>query len=179
MSGCHTPPRENLRIPIATPGRHEEPELIPPGSRATPVAGHASVIPGPAPSIDLRPGLAQIVDEVNSSLQDVFFGFDSEELTPAALTAIRHDSDLLKPVLNDYPSLTLRIEGHCDERGSAEYNLALGDRRARRVSEAIQESSALLANIEVISFGKEAPQCTEPVESCWQRNRRAHLALRK
>jgi len=67
------------------------------------------------------------------------------------------------------------IEGHCDKRGSAEYNLGLGDGRARRVAEALGGLGLGAANAHTLSYGREQPQCTEQVESCWQKNRRVHF----
>jgi peptidoglycan-associated lipoprotein len=69
------------------------------------------------------------------------------------------------------------IEGHCDDRGSAEYNLGLGDRRARRAAEILRENGLTL-ELQIVSYGKEMPQCTDTSEPCRQRNRRAHLIAR-
>ena len=78
--------------------------------------------------------------------------------------------------------MTVWIEGHCDERGSAEYNLALGDSRASRVTGMLRNFGLGAAKLHTISYGRENPQCTEqctePAESCWRRNRRAHLVVR-
>jgi peptidoglycan-associated lipoprotein len=68
------------------------------------------------------------------------------------------------------------VEGHCDERGSAEYNLGLGDRRATSAKEFLQQLGVPSDRLKTISYGKERPQCTEQNESCWQKNRRAHFA---
>jgi peptidoglycan-associated lipoprotein len=82
----------------------------------------------------------------------------------------------LKSILQDFPGLVLTVEGHCDERGSAEYNLALGDLRARTARDFLAELGVAERQLEVISYGKERPQCEEPEPSCWQKNRRAHTA---
>jgi len=68
------------------------------------------------------------------------------------------------------------VEGHCDERGSAEYNLALGDRRATAAKDFLVQLGVPADRLKTISYGKERPQCTEENEQCWQRNRRAHLS---
>jgi len=68
------------------------------------------------------------------------------------------------------------VEGHCDERGSAEYNLALGDRRATEAKDYLVEFGVPASQLTTISYGKERPQCTEHNEECWQKNRRAHLS---
>ncbi|HEY1493692.1 MAG TPA: OmpA family protein [Candidatus Solibacter sp.] len=139
----------------------------------------------PAPSTDpVTPAappsgiLTDALPEVNRRLQDIFFTYDHSEITPDGLTALRRDAELLASVLAEFPQAKLIVEGHCDERGSAEYNLGLGDHRAARVAAALREFGVLPGRIETISYGKEAPQCTEPAESCWRRNRRAHLAVR-
>ncbi len=126
------------------------------------------------PSVILTDGLP----EVNRRLQDVFFTYDHSEITPDGLTALRRDAELLASVLVEFPQAKLVVEGHCDERGSAEYNLGLGDHRAVRVAAALREFGVPPGQIEIVSYGKEFPQCTEPAESCWRRNRRAHLVLR-
>lgn len=127
-----------------------------------------------APAIDI----VRVVDELNGRLQDVYFSFDSSSLAPDALAVVQGDAELLKTVLARFPRLSVTVEGHCDERGSAEYNLALGDRRARRVGSALHEFAAQLPAPAIISYGKEAPVCTDEGEACWQRNRRAHFVVK-
>jgi len=111
-------------------------------------------------------------------LEDAYFGYAVSEVTPDALRALERDAALLKQSLPDFPQVRVVIEGHCDERGSAEYNLALGDARARRAAAILEQYGVPAARLEVMSYGKEAPQCTDSNESCWRRNRRAHLVLR-
>ncbi len=115
---------------------------------------------------------------MNGQLQDVYFPYDRSEITPDGLGTLRRNAEFLAPLLSEFPQVKLVVEGHCDERGSAEYNLGLGDHRAARVAAALRELGVLPDRIEMISYGKEVPQCMEPAESCWRRNRRAHLALR-
>ena len=85
------------------------------------------------------------------------------------------DAAALKSILADFPNSTVILEGHCDERGSAEYNVALGDRRGATVR-AFLSDLGLTERLLLISYGKERPQCTESNEECWQKNRRAHLS---
>jgi peptidoglycan-associated lipoprotein len=82
---------------------------------------------------------------------------------------------VIRALLETYPSEKLRIEGHCDERGSDEYNVALGDKRARAVSEFFETMGISSAQLTVISYGKDKPVCTDQTEGCWQKNRRAHI----
>ena len=77
--------------------------------------------------------------------------------------------------MKDYPNYKLTIEGHCDERGSDEYNIALGDRRAQASKDYLVQVGILAAQLNLISYGKEKPVCQEHDEACWQRNRRIHI----
>jgi peptidoglycan-associated lipoprotein len=118
------------------------------------------------------------VSEVNGQLEDVYFAYDQFQLSSEADAALRRDADLLREILREFPQLQVTVEGHCDERGSAEYNLGLGDRRATRTIAALAQLGLPAANFSAVSYGKEAPQCTESNESCWNRNRRAHFVVR-
>jgi peptidoglycan-associated lipoprotein len=111
----------------------------------------------------------------NQNVKDVFFDFDSYNLRPDAQAAIQQDVQFLK----EHPSITFTIEGHCDERGSTEYNLALGDNRANAVKNALVQDGISADRIRTISYGKEKPFCTESNEQCWQENRRAHFVYGK
>ena len=91
------------------------------------------------------------------------------------MTALQADSTELRDILKDYPDYNLTIEGHADERGSAEYNLALGDRRAEAAKEYLVGIGIPPAQLNVTSYGKERPACQEHDETCWQRNRRIHI----
>lgn len=122
--------------------------------------------------------LAAVIAETNGRLEDAFFPYDRSEGGPDAIAALRRDAAILVPVIADFPNVSVAVEGHCDERGSAEYNLALGDRRASQAVAVLEQFGVPALNLTPISFGKEAPQCIESVESCWSRNRRAHLVLR-
>ena len=111
-----------------------------------------------------------------SSVIDAYFDYDSSDIREDARNALSRDSDTIKKILQDFPSATLVVEGHCDERGSAEYNLGLGDRRATAAKEFLVQLGVPGDRLTTISYGKERPQCTESNEACWQKNRRAHFA---
>jgi peptidoglycan-associated lipoprotein len=83
--------------------------------------------------------------------------------------------EVIRGILANYPSQKLVIQGNADERGSAEYNLALGDKRARAAEEFLTTMGVPQVQLAVISYGKDRPVCTESTEACWQRNRRAHI----
>jgi peptidoglycan-associated lipoprotein len=107
---------------------------------------------------------------------DAFFDYDSSDIRDDARTALTRDASALKSIMQAYPSDTIVIEGHCDERGSAEYNLGLGDRRATAAKEFLTTLGVSGDKLKTISYGKERQQCNEQNESCYQRNRRAHFA---
>ena len=108
-------------------------------------------------------------------LEDALFDYDKSAIRTDAATALKDDVGVIRGILAKYPSEKLRIEGHCDERGSDEYNLALGDKRAQAVAEFFQTMGISQAQLNVISYGKEQPVCTDQTEDCWQKNRRAHI----
>jgi peptidoglycan-associated lipoprotein len=152
--------------PAASPERPNE------GSHSAATEGRAKP-EGTAPR-----DVTVVVLELNGELKDAFFDYDRSALSPDAISALRQDAALLLPILAEFPQLKVTIEGHCDERGSAEYNLGLGDHRAGSAAEVLQRFGVPLAHLEIVSYGKERPQCTELKESCWRLNRRAHLLIR-
>lgn len=122
--------------------------------------------------------MEQAVATVNGQLEDAFFGYDHFDLSAEARESLRRDADLLRAILRNFGSLRIVVEGHCDDRGSAEYNLGLGDRRASTAVEFLTQFGLPAASFAPVSYGKERPQCTESTEACWSRNRRVHLAVR-
>jgi peptidoglycan-associated lipoprotein len=121
---------------------------------------------------------SQAIGSVNGQLEDVYFGYDHSDLSPESAAALRRDAELLRTILRDFPALQVTVEGHCDERGSAEYNLGLGDRRATSAVGYLAQFGLPAASFKPVSYGKEAPQCTESTETCWSRNRRVHFVVR-
>jgi peptidoglycan-associated lipoprotein len=115
------------------------------------------------------------LNEKLARLEDALFDFNQSTIRADATVALRDDVGVIRDILADYPSQKLTIEGHADERGSAEYNLALGDRRAQAVQEFLNTMGIPASQLTVISYGKEKPVCTESSEDCWQKNRRAHV----
>ncbi|HKD10162.1 MAG TPA: OmpA family protein [Bryobacteraceae bacterium] len=113
---------------------------------------------------------------VASDLQDALFDYDSNNIRDDARAALTADADAMKRIFIDFPGTVINVEGHCDERGSAEYNLGLGDRRASSARDFLVQLGVPADRLKTISYGKERPACTESNESCWQRNRRAHFS---
>jgi len=148
-------------------------------STPTPIGAESETKPDEPLVLPALPGDGtRVIIDVNSELRDAFFEYDRAELRSDGLSTLKQDADLLLPVLRDFPDVTVIIEGHCDERGSAAYNLGLGDHRGARAAEILASFGVPEKRIQRISYGKERPQCTDPMESCWQRNRRVHLSLR-
>jgi peptidoglycan-associated lipoprotein len=110
---------------------------------------------------------------IEAGLQDVFFGYDQWTLSDAGMEALNHDAVWLK----DHPGSTMKVEGHCDERGTADYNIVLGDKRAKAARSYLIESGVAPKQVAVVSYGKARPFCTDPSESCYQQNRRGHVLL--
>jgi peptidoglycan-associated lipoprotein len=104
-------------------------------------------------------------------VRDAYFDYDKADIRPDARAALSKTADFLK----NYPRFKVVIEGHCDERGSTEYNLGLGDRRASAVKQYIVSLGVSADRINTVSFGKEKPFCMEHNEACWQQNRRGHF----
>lgn len=127
------------------------------------------VTPAPAPPVKT------ISERLANEVQDAYFDYDKSNIRDDARVALTSDADALRNILKDFPKVTILIEGHCDERGSAKYNLALGDRRATATKEFLGQSGVPLEWLRTISYGKERPQCTESNEPCWQKNRRTHF----
>jgi peptidoglycan-associated lipoprotein len=109
----------------------------------------------------------------HQNVQDIFFDYDSYELRPDASTSITQAASYL----NAHPAIKVVIGGYCDDRGSAEYNLALGENRANAARTALTSAGIAANRLRVISYGKEKQFCTEETESCWQQNRRAQFSL--
>jgi peptidoglycan-associated lipoprotein len=108
-------------------------------------------------------------------LEDALFDYDKASIREDASTRLRDDVGVIRDILANYPSQKLLIEGHADERGSEEYNMALGDKRAKAAQEFLASMGIPSAQLQIVSYGKDRPVCTDKTEDCWQKNRRAHL----
>lgn len=109
-----------------------------------------------------------------AGLRDVFFGYDSWTISEDGRQALTRDTEWMK----SNTSAIVKIEGHCDERGTSAYNLVLGEKRAKTVRNYLVELGVSANRLSVVSYGKERPSCNEHSESCYQQNRRGHLALK-
>jgi peptidoglycan-associated lipoprotein len=124
--------------------------------------------PPPAPSVTDE-------DLFNQNIKDVYFDYDKSDVRGDQQGSVQADVQFL----GQHTNMNITIEGHCDERGSTEYNIALGDKRASAVKNALTAAGVNASRIKTISYGKEKPFCTESNEACWQQNRRGHFVLQK
>jgi peptidoglycan-associated lipoprotein len=124
----------------------------------------------PAPTV--RPSPKEFA--VNANVKDIFFDFDKYDVKPESSKVLDSDAAWLKA----NPGQLVLIEGHCDERGTVEYNLVLGERRAKAAMNYLVAQGVQASRFTVISYGKERPFCTEHNEACWSQNRRAHFLVK-
>jgi peptidoglycan-associated lipoprotein len=109
-----------------------------------------------------------------AGLRDVFFGYDSWSISEEGRQALTRDAEWLKA----NPAAAIKIEGHCDERGTSAYNLVLGEKRAKSVRNYLVELGVSANRLSVVSYGKERPFCEEHAETCYQQNRRGHIVVK-
>jgi peptidoglycan-associated lipoprotein len=110
---------------------------------------------------------------MEAGLQDVFFGYDQWTLSDSGMEALNHNAKWLK----EHPGAVLKVEGHCDERGTSDYNMVLGDKRSKSARSYLTEVGVSPKQVGIVSYGKERPFCMEHDESCYQQNRRGHVLL--
>ena len=147
-----------------------------PGGTTTASATVSVTTPPPPPPPVAPPPPVPLERRLESEVQDAYFDYDKSDIRSDARDVLTRDAAALKTILGDFPNATIVVEGHCDERGSAEYNVALGDRRAAAAKDYLVQLGVPADRLKTISYGKEKPVCTESNESCWQRNRRAHFS---
>ncbi|MBI1734065.1 MAG: peptidoglycan-associated lipoprotein Pal [Candidatus Rokubacteria bacterium] len=131
-------------------------------------AAPTTTTPAPGP----RPSPREFVSTPN--LRDVFFDFDKYDIRPEDAKTLDSNAQWLK----SNPNQLVLIEGHCDERGTNEYNLALGERRAKAAMNYLVSQGVQASRITIISYGEERPTCSDKNESCWAKNRRAHFLVK-
>jgi peptidoglycan-associated lipoprotein len=146
-----------------------------PGGTKTATATVNVTEPAPPPPA-APPNRPSLTEMISGSVVDAYFEYDKTDIREDARAALTKDADALKAIFAAFPDASVTIEGHCDERGSAEYNLALGDRRAAAAKEFLIQLGVPGDKLKTISYGKERPQCTDHDETCWQKNRRAHFS---
>jgi len=141
-----------------------------PAPPAAPAPAAAAPAPAPAPATPPRP--SEFAE--NPNLQDIHFDFDKYNIRPGDAKILDANAAWLK----QNPNSLVLIEGHCDERGTNEYNLALGERRAKATMNYLVSQGIQAGRMTIISYGEERPVCTEKNEACWTKNRRSHFLVK-
>jgi peptidoglycan-associated lipoprotein len=154
-----------------------------PAPAAQPTTTPASPPPPPAPPRDATPPALtedeifgrKSVEDLNNEkpMTDAFFALDSAQVGDDSKPALQKDAAWMKR----WPSTKVMVEGHADSRGTAEYNLALGERRAAAVRDYLVNLGVGAGRLTIVSKGKESPFCAEETEACWQQNRRGHFVI--
>ena len=160
--------------PTATPAAETAPAPAPAAPAAAPREERVAPIPSPPPIREETVSSSSLDDlNRNSPLKPVFFPLDSSEINPAAKSALDADAALLR----QNATWMVTVEGHCDERGTAEYNLALGDRRAAAAVAYLKSLGIAGERLKTVSYGKEFPFDPGHDETAWSKNRRAHFVI--
>jgi peptidoglycan-associated lipoprotein len=171
LAGCHkkvapAAPAAPPPPPTATPA--------PPRAQAPPPPPAARPAPPPALTEDQIFANKSLADlNAEKPLGDVYFDLDESTIRDDAKSPLQRNADWLKR----WTSTQITVEGHADERGSAEYNLALGSRRADAVKQYLVSLGVQAGRVTVVSKGKEQPVCSDHGEQCWQQNRRGHFVI--
>lgn len=144
-----------------------------PGGNATDVARVTVNVPAAPPADPPRPPTVTTSNlTFDQAVKDVLFDYDKADIRSDMVSVLTGNATYLK----SNPNVRFTIEGHCDERGSEEYNLGLGDRRANAVKEFLVAQGIPLSRMTTVSYGEARPTCRDETESCYERNRRAHFA---
>jgi peptidoglycan-associated lipoprotein len=144
------------------------------GPGGTQTATATVTVNAPAPPPTTAPSLTE-EQLFAQNVKDIYFDYDKSDVRASEQSSIQADAAFLQ----QHSSINVTVEGHCDERGSTEYNLALGDNRASAVKNALVGAGIAADRIKTASLGKERPFCTESNEACWQQNRRGHFVYAK
>jgi len=163
----------NTKTPVATPagstdsGRQQQ--------TASNYTQPRNTTTSPSSNSNMTKSDRDTLNQRLAKLEDVLFDYDKSTIRPDASKTLEGDVAVIRTILQRYPSQKVKIEGHADERGSDEYNVALGDKRAEAAKEFLTGMGITGGQLEVISFGKQRPLCSDHTEDCWQKNRRVHF----
>ncbi|MGE5126755.1 MAG: peptidoglycan-associated lipoprotein Pal [Betaproteobacteria bacterium] len=165
-----------VALVVALPACAKKKVLPPPPAPVAPEAPPPAPPPAPReeapPQVDefarLKSMTAEQIDKLGL-LGDVYFDYDKADIRDSERATLSKNADALKR----FDFLRVTVEGHCDERGTVEYNLALGERRAKATFDYLVSLGVPAERLKTVSYGKEVPVCTESNEACWQKNRRA------
>jgi len=172
LSGCAKRPATTQAAAPAPTGSASTTAATPPAPAPVQSDTPTAATTTPAPTTTARPAVQDFA--AVPELADVFFDFDKYDIRPGDAKTLDANANWLK----SNPNHLVLIEGHCDERGTNEYNLALGERRAKSTMNYLVSQGVQANRITIISYGEERPQCTEHNEACWAKNRRAHFLVK-
>ena len=177
LTGC--PKRPALTVAQAPAPVAVVPVPVVPAPTPAPVAPEPAPAPAPAPApmvtAPTPPPAPPKEYVINDALKAVHFDFDKSNIRPGDARILDSNAEWLR----SNPGHLVLIEGHCDERGTNEYNLALGERRAKSVMAYLVAKGIAQARFTTVSYGEERPMCSEKTESCWARNRRAQFLTKE
>lgn len=179
LSGC-----SQKRVAVA-----EKPEQVKPAETTTTTSTTSSTASKQTPAGSTKESVSEKItttkaqpsdgdasfEEIKSSLKDIYFDFDRYDINDASKPVIKQ----VAAALSKTSGIKVIIEGHCDERGTNEYNLSLGEKRAFAMKEYLLSLGISSSRIQTVSYGEEKPACNESTEECWAKNRRAHFVLVK
>jgi peptidoglycan-associated lipoprotein len=171
-AGCKGTPKPDIPRPTATPRTTSEAPVVPTAPDIAPVPNNPPTVADISDVERIRRTDIQTLNQMGL-LSDLYFDLDQSDLRESDRAALVRNGDILKK----YDFLIVSIEGHADERGTIEYNLALSERRARVASEYLTSVGVGPDRLKTLAYGKEIPVCSESTEDCWQRNRRAHFVI--
>jgi peptidoglycan-associated lipoprotein len=173
VAGCaKRPATTSAAAPAPAPAPSAPPAAPAPAAPPSTPAPPSAPTTTPAPPSPARPAPSEFA--AIPELQDIHFDFDKYDIRPGDAKTLDVNAAWLKANANQL----VLIEGHCDERGTNEYNLALGERRAKSTMNYLVSQGVQANRITIISYGEERPLCTEHNETCWAKNRRAHFLVK-
>lgn len=160
-------------VKTVTPATSTSYHLVARGEGGSADATARVTVAAPPPAVAVPSNTMSAEEEFKANVQDIFFDYDSADIRSDAQSVLAKDASYL----NSHSDIKIVIGGYCDERGSNEYNLALGQNRAEAAKNALVNAGVAASRIRVISYGKEKPFCSESTEDCWQQNRRAGFTM--
>ena len=166
-----------VAAPVAPPAPPAKPAPQQAKAEAPAPPKPAAQQPKPAEPKKLTPQQRADLNALLARMADAFFDYNQTNIRTDATSALDSDATVIRDILKDYPTEKLLIEGHADERGSSEYNLALADRRSRSAQYFLSSKGIPQTQLSLISYGEERPACREATEACYQQNRRVHITV--
>jgi len=165
-----------IQAPVAPPPAPAPAPVKAAAPKPAPQQQAAAQPPAAAPK-KLTPQQRTDLNQLLAKLADAFFDYNQTSIRADASTTLATNVTAIRNILAEYPTEKLLIEGHADERGSSEYNLALADKRSRAAQEFLATRGIPQTQLSILSYGEERPACTAQTEACFQQNRRVHITV--